>query len=97
LERFKEGKDETLEGRILSVADKIDLLYESFGEIQKDNQEPLFLEIFEEALRTILLFQDMNCVQYFLEHILTDMLSERFTEHHELTGIAMRIIEEHGR
>src|SRR5690606_13385382 len=33
LERLKEGKDETLEGRILSVADKIDLLYESFGEI----------------------------------------------------------------
>ena len=96
LERFKEGKDETLEGRILSVADKIDLLYESFGEIQKDNPEPLFLEIYEEALRTILLFQDMNCVEYFLEHILTDMLSERFTEHHELTGIAMRIIEEHG-
>ena len=95
LERFKEGKDETLEGRILSVADKIDLLYESFGEIQKDNPEPLFLEIYEEALRTILQFQDMNCVEYFLEHILTDMLSERFTEHDELTGIAMRIIEEH--
>ena len=66
------------------------------GEIQKANPEPLFLEIYEEALRTILLFQDMDCVQYFLEHILTDMLSERFTEHDELTGIAMRIIEEHG-
>ncbi len=95
LERFKEGKDETLEGRILSVADKVDLLYEAFGEIQKGNPEPLFLEIYEEALRTILLFQEMNCVKYFLEHILTDMLSERFTEHDELTGIAMRIIEEH--
>lgn len=96
LERFKEGKDETLEGRILSVADKIDLLYEAFGEIQKDNPEPLFLEIFEEALRTILLFRDMNCVKYFLEHILPDMLGERFTEHGELTGVAMRIIEEVG-
>jgi len=93
LKRLQEGKDETLEGRILSVADKVDLLYESFGEIQKDNPEPLFLEIFEEALSTILLFQDMNCVQYFLEHILTDMLSERFTEHSELAGIAMRIIK----
>ncbi|PIC63873.1 hydrolase [Sporosarcina sp. P13] len=94
LERLKEGKDETLEGRILSVADKIDLLYESFGEIQKDNPEPLFLEIFEEALRTILLFQDMNCVKYFLKHILTDMLNERFTEHDELAGIAKRILQE---
>lgn len=94
LERLKEGKDETLEGRILSVADKIDLLYESFGEIQKDNPEPLFIEIYEEALRTILMYQDMNCVEYFLKHILTDMLSERFTEHNELTDITMRIIEE---
>jgi len=95
LERLKEGKDATLEGRILSVADKVDLLYESFGEIQKDNPEPLFLEIFEEALRTILLFKDMNCVAYFLEHIFTDMLSERFTEHGELTDFAMKIIEEY--
>lgn len=95
LERFKEGKDDTLEGRILSVADKVDLLYESFGEIQKDNPEPLFLEIFEDALRTILLFQDMNCVAYFMEYILVDMLNERFTEHGELKGIALRIIEQH--
>ncbi len=95
LERFKEGKDETLEGRILSVADKIDLLYESFGEIQKGNPEPLFLEIFEEALRTILQFQDMDCVAYFLNHILIDLLNERFTDHDDLKDIAMRIIEEH--
>ncbi|WP_342535818.1 HD domain-containing protein [Sporosarcina sp. FSL K6-3508] len=94
LERFKEGKDETLEGRILAIADKIDLLYESFGEIQKGNPEPLFLEIYEEALRTILLFQDMSCVEYFMENILTDMLSEQFTEHDELTDITMWIIGE---
>ena len=56
----------------------------------------MFFEIYEEALRTILLFQDMNCVEYFLKHILTDMLSERFTEHSELTGITMRIIDEYG-
>lgn len=85
-----------MEGRILSVADKIDLLYESFGEIQKDNPEPLFLEIFEEALSTILLFKNMNCVKYFLRHILTDMLSEQFTVHSELEEIANKIVEEHG-
>lgn len=95
LERFQEGKDETLEGRILSVADKIDLLYESFGEIQKDNPEPLFLEIFEEALRTILLFKNMHCVTYFLKHILTDMLSEQFTVHSELAEIANEIVGKH--
>ncbi|PIC97545.1 hydrolase [Sporosarcina sp. P26b] len=95
LERFKEGKDDSLEGRILSVADKVDLLYESFGEIQKNNPEPLFLEIYEEALTTILQFQDMHCVEYFLENILTDMLSEQFTEHDELKGITLRIMEEY--
>jgi len=52
-DRLKEGKDSTLEGQILSVADKIDLLYESFGEIQKRNPEPLFFEIYEESLATI--------------------------------------------
>ncbi|HEY4554379.1 MAG TPA: HD domain-containing protein [Bacillaceae bacterium] len=94
LGRFKEGKDDTLEGRILSVADKIDLLYESFGEIQKENPEPLFLEIYEEALSTILLFKDMICVQYFLEHILPDMLRERFIEQSELAAITGKMIEE---
>ena len=29
-ERLQEGKDDSLEGQILSVADKIDLLYETF-------------------------------------------------------------------
>src|SRR5699024_11747480 len=33
--RLHEGKDDTLEGRILSVADKVDLLYEAFGELDR--------------------------------------------------------------
>ncbi len=36
---LKEGKDSTLEGKILAISDKVDLLYESFGEIQKGNPE----------------------------------------------------------
>ncbi|MEK3887917.1 HD domain-containing protein [Bacillus sp. FSL K6-3431] len=94
LDRLKEGKDETLEGRILSVADKIDLLYESFGEIQKENPEELFLEIYEEALSTILTFKDMTCVKYFLDYILPDMLQERFIEQSELTVITHKMISE---
>lgn len=96
LERLKEGKDETLEGRILSVADKIDLLYESFGEIQKENPEELFLEIYEEALSTILRFKDMTCVKYFFDYILPDMLQERFIEQSELTAITEKMIKESG-
>lgn len=48
--RLSEGKDETLEGQILSVADKIDLLYEGFGEIEKGNPEQVFLDIYSESL-----------------------------------------------
>lgn len=90
---FKEGKDDTLEGKILSVSDKVDLLYESFGEIQKGNPEPLFLEIYEESLRTILRFSGLASVQYFLTSILTDLLAERFIERSQLRGITNEIIE----
>ncbi|WP_421381382.1 HD domain-containing protein [Bacillus salacetis] len=92
-ERFKEGKDSTLEGRILSVADKIDLLYESFGEIQKGNPEPLFLEIYEEALATILKFHEMDSVQYFLNDILPEMLSEKNIPHEQLSEMTKKIVE----
>lgn len=91
-ERLKEGKDSTLEGQILSVADKIDLLYESFGEIQKRNPEPLFFEIYEESLATIKRFDHLVCVQDFLENILTEMLSERFIPKDELFEITNSIL-----
>jgi putative hydrolases of HD superfamily len=91
-ERFKEGKDASLEGQILSVADKIDLLYESFGEIQKGNPDPLFMEIYEGALSTIMKFRELGCVQYFLDYILPDMLSEKFIPHSELKERTERLI-----
>ncbi len=94
--RFKEGKDDTLEGRVLAVADKIDLLYESFGEIQKGNPEPIFFEIYQEALSTILKFKRMHCVQYFLQHIVPDLLSEKYIPHSELNEITDRLLAEYG-
>ncbi|MDQ0215927.1 putative hydrolase of HD superfamily [Oikeobacillus pervagus] len=94
IERFKEGKDDTLEGKILSVADKIDLLYESFGEIQKGNPEPLFLEIYEEALMTIILFKEMKSVQYFLNDILPDLLQEKFIPHDQLSQMTQNILSQ---
>ncbi|GIN39649.1 hydrolase [Heyndrickxia oleronia] len=93
LERFKEGKDDTLEGKILSVADKVDLLYESFGEIQKGNPEPLFQEIYEESLLTILQFKEMESVKYFLQEILPDMLDEKFIKHSELNEVTKKLIK----
>ena len=92
LKRLREGKDGSLEGQILSVADKIDLLYESFGEIQKRNPEPLFFEIYEMSLLTIRKFSHLTCVQDFLENILTDMLKERFIPKTELMDITESIM-----
>lgn len=93
MERFKEGKDDTLEGKILSVADKVDLLYESFGEIQKGNPELLFQEIYEESLLTILQFKEMESVKYFLKEILPDMLNEKFIKHTELNEVTQKIVK----
>lgn len=93
-ERLKEGKDDTIEGQILAVADKIDLLYESFGEIQKRNPEPLFFEIYDKSLRTIIKFSHLHCVQDFLNNILPDMLQEKFIPRSELREITMAILQQ---
>ncbi|TFJ48427.1 hydrolase [Carnobacterium divergens] len=92
LERLKEGKDSSLEGQILSVADKVDLLYESFGEIQKGNPESVFTEIYEESLKTILEFYHLASVNYFLEEVLPDLLSGNFTNQEQLQKISKRIL-----
>ncbi|WP_161878368.1 YfbR-like 5'-deoxynucleotidase [Alkalibacterium sp. MB6] len=93
--RLKEGKDETLEGKILSVADKVDLLYESFGEIQKGNPENLFTQIYQESLDTILEFKELASVNYFLKEILPDLLSGEFTNQSELETISQNILTRH--
>ncbi|GEK90476.1 HD domain-containing protein [Alkalibacterium kapii] len=94
-ERLKEGKDESMEGKILSVADKVDLLYESFGEIQKGNPEPLFNEIYQESLDTILEFKELKSVQYFLTEILPDLIRGEFTNQSELEKITHNILNNH--
>ena len=94
-DRLKEGKDDSLEGKILSVADKVDLLYESFGEIQKGNPEPLFNEIYRESLDTILNFKELESVQYFLAEILPDLLSGEFTNQSELEKTSQEILKSH--
>ncbi|PWZ82701.1 hydrolase, partial [Staphylococcus pseudintermedius] len=81
-----------LEGQILSVADKIDLLYETFGEIQKRNPEPLFFEIYEMSLETIMQFDHLASVQDFIENIIPEMLTERFIPRTELKEMTMQIL-----
>ncbi|MGN1401166.1 MAG: HD domain-containing protein [Bacillus sp. (in: firmicutes)] len=74
-DRIKEGKDLTVEGKILAVADKIDQVYEAFTEIQRGNAEPVFVEIYRDALIAIKQIK-LACVDYFLEHVLPEMVAE---------------------
>lgn len=90
--RLKEGKDDSIEGQILAVADKVDLLYESFGEIQKRNPEKLFFEMYENSLITIKQYSHLSCVQDFMHNILTEMLKEPFIPKTELMDITESII-----
>ncbi|MBS0949136.1 HD domain-containing protein [Weissella minor] len=89
--RLHEGKDSTLEGRILSVADKIDLLYEAYGELQKGNPEHVFLEIYKESLETIFAFRDMASVAYFIREVLPELLNEQFPGSETLQRIYINI------
>lgn len=90
--RLSEGKDETLEGQLLAVADKIDLLYESFGEIEKGNPENAFLEIFAESLKTIMQYQHLASAQYFIKKMLPDLLSEDFADRGKLTQLVRQTL-----
>lgn len=74
-EKLKEGKDASIEGQILAVADKIDLLYEAFTEIQKGNTEKAFVDMYQDAL-VVIKSIDLQCVGYFLSEILPDIVSE---------------------
>ena len=95
-ERLQEGKDDSLEGQILSV-DKIDLLYETFGEIQKRNPEDLFFEIYEHSLETIMQFDHLSSVQDFIENVIPEMLTENFIPRAELRETTMAILNRRSR
>ena len=91
-QRLQEGKDDSLEGQVLAVADKIDLLYETFGEIQKRNPEPLFFEIYEMSLETIIQFDHLESVKDFIENVIPEMLTENFIPRTELRETTMSIL-----
>ena len=67
--QLREGKDQSVEGLILEVADKMDQVYEAFAELQRGNTEKEFIVMYRYALVKIKNI-DLHCVQYFLEQIL---------------------------
>ncbi|MFJ8063504.1 YfbR-like 5'-deoxynucleotidase [Psychrobacillus sp. NPDC096426] len=75
-ERMKEGKDETIEGRLLELADKLDQVYEAFAELQRGNTDVEFLKMYETALRKILHIPLPKSIAYFKEVMLQDIIAE---------------------
>ncbi|CAN7453934.1 HD domain-containing protein [Paenibacillus sp. LjRoot56] len=73
--QLQEGKDGSIEGLILEVADKMDQVYEAFAEIQKGNTEKEFVTMYRNALIKIKNI-DLFCVEYFLTNILPDMVND---------------------
>ncbi|MBP1905771.1 putative hydrolase of HD superfamily [Paenibacillus turicensis] len=73
--QLREGKDDSTEGLILEVADKLDQVYEAFAELQRGNTEKEFVKMYHDALVKIKNIK-LHCVDYFLNEILTDMVNE---------------------
>ncbi|MCK9857501.1 YfbR-like 5'-deoxynucleotidase [Paenibacillus sp. ATY16] len=73
--QLREGKDQSVEGQILEVADKLDQIYEAFIELQLGNTEKEFIVMYRSALIKIKEIK-LHCVDYFLTHILPDLVAQ---------------------
>lgn len=90
-DKLKEGKDGSVEGLILAVADKLDQLYESFEEIQRGNTDEVFVKIYRKALISIKAIE-LHCVDYFLENVLPEMLNERINSPVDIRQITEEVL-----
>ncbi|WP_431030424.1 YfbR-like 5'-deoxynucleotidase [Lysinibacillus sp. LZ02] len=76
-ERMKEGKDATIEGRLLEFADKLDQFYEAFAELKRGNTDKEFVYMYQSALSKLLDLPLPNSVHYFRHEILRDAMAEK--------------------
>ena len=74
--RMKEGKDGSIEGRLLELADKLDQFYEAFAELKRGNTDKEFIHMYQIALSKILDMPLVESVRYFRNHILVDAMLE---------------------
>ncbi|MDU4695929.1 MULTISPECIES: YfbR-like 5'-deoxynucleotidase [Paenibacillus] len=91
--QLREGKDNTVEGLILEVADKLDQVYEAFAELQRGNTEKEFVKMYRDALVKIKNIR-LHCVDYFLREILTDMVNEGTTSPIDIKQITQEALEQ---
>lgn len=67
------GKDETIEGKILEAADKIDCLIESIMEVKQNNPEEVYFETYVRYIKK-LKQMDMISTKYFLQNVLPELI-----------------------
>lgn len=92
-ERMKEGKDGTIEGRLLELADKLDQFYESFNEMKRGNADPEFGKMYRIALTKLLNIPLDASVNYFKNILLEDVINEESVI--DVKGITMQVLERH--
>lgn len=89
--RMKEGKDETVEGRLLELADKLDQFYEAFAELKRGNTDKEFIQMYQTALSKILDIPLTESVRYFRNHILVDAMLEE--THIDIAALTEEILK----
>ena len=74
--RMKEGKDATIEGKLLAFADKLDQFYEAYAELKRGNNDAEFITMYQVALQKLLAIDLPHTVDYFKQHILVDVMKD---------------------
>lgn len=74
--RMREGKDASIEGRLLELADKLDQFYEAFAELKRGNTDKEFIYMYQTALEKLLALPLPASIEYFSTHILQDAINE---------------------
>ena len=92
-DRMKEGKDSTVEGRLLELADKLDQFYEAFAELKRGNTDKEFVVMYRIALTKILDLPLTASIAYFKNVMLDDVINEDTAIY--LKEITRQIISEH--
>src|SRR5690606_18274149 len=92
-ERMKEGKDATVEGRLLELADKLDQFYEAFAELKRGNTDKEFVVMYRIALTKILDLLLSASIAYFRDVMLGDVINEDTAI--DVKEITRQIIAEH--
>ena len=70
----------------------VDLMYEAYGELEKFNPEPVFVNIFQSSLEALAEFQDMASVKYIATDILPDIFEEDFISKNQLYDLAKSLL-----